>query len=483
MRRMGGTHWGPTPNVREGSAPAADATPRFGPRAGTLPRVVAMTEPQSVVAERVTTTVLPTRHGQFAMHGYLVDDTEMVALTVGLDAPPAGELPWVRVHSECLTGDAFGSLRCDCGEQLQAALAAIMEHGYGAVVYALGHEGRGIGLLEKLKAYALQDQGLDTVDANLALGHPADARRYDGAAAMLRDLGLDRIVLISANPAKEEALAELGIEVVGRLRLGVPDRPQNVGYLNTKRERMRHDSEPTEVIPATGLFGGPQEIYDDLVAAGPQLVIAQLGQSADGFIATRTGESAGLTGREDHRHLHRLRSLVDAVVVGAATVEADDCRLTVREVPGDNPVRVVADPAARVAPTASVLSNPEAPTLWLVGASAPAGLTAGPHVEIVRLSSDGPFRPAEIVTVLARRGLGRVLVEGGGRLVSAFLAAGQLDRLFLTIAPILLGEGVPGVRLTGPDALADAVRPRPRSFRLGQDLCFEFNLRAPADGR
>ena len=445
-------------------------------------KVGVMSEPTTVVAERVTTTVLPTRHGEFAMHGYLVDDTEMVALTVGLDAPPTGTLPWVRVHSECLTGDAFGSLRCDCGEQLQAALAAIMEHGYGALVYALGHEGRGIGLIEKLKAYALQDRGFDTVDANLALGHPADARRYDGPAAILRDLGLDRIVLISANPAKEEALAHLGVRVVDRLRLGVPDRPQNVGYLNTKRLRMRHDSAPTEVIPATSLFGGPQEVYDSLAELGPQFVIAQMGQSADGFIATRTGDSAGLTGSEDHRHLHRLRSLVDAVVVGAATVLADDCRLTVRLVPGVNPTRVVADPQARVAPTASVLADAEAPTLWLVGASAPEGLTAGSHVEIVRLSGEGPFDPAEIVDVLARRGLGRVLVEGGGRLVSAFLAAGQLDRLFVTIAPLLLGDGVPGVRLPGSDALADAVRPRPRSFRLGDDLCFELNLRAPRSG-
>ncbi len=428
---------------------------------------------------RAATTVLPTRHGQFSMLGYVAGDTDQVALVVGLDAPPPGVLPWVRIHSECLTGDAFGSLRCDCGEQLQAALAAIMDHGYGAVVYARGHEGRGIGLVEKLKAYALQDDGMDTLDANLALGHPADARRYDEAAAVLRDLGLTRIALLSSNPTKEEALESLGVSVVQRLRLGVPDRPENAFYLNTKRDRMRHDSEPTPVIPATLLQGAPPEVYADLEAVGPDLIIAQLGQSLDGFIASRTGDSRFVTGDEDRRHLHRLRSLVDAVVVGAATVLADDCQLTVREVRGSNPVRVVLDPRGVVGPTAAVLADPAAPTLWCVGASAPRDLTAGAHVEIVRLAEDGAFTPSAVLGLLAQRGLGRVLVEGGGRLVSSFVAAGAVDRLFVTVAPLVVGDGVPGLRFDGHDRLADALRGRATSFRLGQDLCMVLDLRAP----
>ena len=114
------------------------------------------------------------------------------------------------MHSECLTGDAFGSWRCDCGEQLDAALSTVAAAGEGAVIYVRGHEGRGIGLLEKLRAYALQDLGADTVDANVALGHSADARSYDQSAAILRDLGIERIRLLSSNPAKAEALTELG---------------------------------------------------------------------------------------------------------------------------------------------------------------------------------------------------------------------------------------------------------------------------------
>lgn len=429
--------------------------------------------------DRVATTVLPTRHGRFTMLGYLVDGVELVALAVGLDEPPAEVLPWVRIHSECLTGDALGSLRCDCGEQLQAALAAIMEHSYGALVYARGHEGRGIGLLEKLKAYALQDSGLDTLEANLELGHPADARRYDAAAAVLADLGLTRIGLLSSNPAKEEALADYGVDVVQRYRLGVPDRPENAFYLNTKRLRMRHDSEPTRVVPATQLTDAPAEVYEALDAAGPELVIAQLGQSLDGFIATRTGDSVPLTGPEDHRHLHRLRSLVDAVVVGAATVIADDCRLTVREVAGPNPVRVVLDPDARVPLSASVLADAEAPTLWLVGSSAVTPQVGG-HVEVVRMPTAGWFAPDAVVAQLAARGLGRVLVEGGGRLVSSFLEADAVDRLFITVAPILFGDGTPGVRFPGANAVADARRGRPTSFRLGSDVCVALDLRAPA---
>lgn len=412
------------------------------------------------------------------MYGFWVDGIELVALTVGIDAPPPGVTPWVRVHSECLTGDALGSLRCDCGEQLQAALGAIMDHCYGAVVYARGHEGRGIGLVEKLKAYALQDGGMDTLDANLALGHPADARSYDQAAAVLVDLGLTQISLLSSNPAKEEALAEYGIEVVSRLRVGVPDRPENVFYLNTKRERMCHDSEPTEVIPATDAFGGPSEMYDGLRALGPQFVIGQMGQSLDGFIASRTGDGYALTGREDHRHLHRLRSLVDAVVVGGSTVVADDPRLTVREVAGVSPVRVVVDPRG-VAPQGSqVFQDGSVATLWLVADGVSVPSMPG-HVEVVRVGGRAKFEPSEVVKVLAARGLGRVLIEGGGRLVSSFVAARALDRLFVTVSPVLIGDGVPGIRFDGTDALADALRARSQTFRLGDDVCVMLDFAGP----
>ena len=192
------------------------------------------------LVERVVTTRLPTAHGHFTAHGFRsgVDGSEHVALVHG-DVTTG--TPLVRVHSECLTGDVFGSLRCDCGPQLQAAQRAIVEAGAGVIVYVRGHEGRGIGLVDKLRAYAAQDAGADTVDANSELGLPVDARDYTHAAQVLRDLGVTTLRLLSNNTAKVEALATLGIEVTGRESLPTGITDDNLHYLRTKRDRMGHD--------------------------------------------------------------------------------------------------------------------------------------------------------------------------------------------------------------------------------------------------
>lgn len=431
-------------------------------------------------------TVLPTRHGRFRALGHRdAAGAEYVVLTRGLDRVPAAP-PLVRIHSGCLTGDALGSLRCDCGDQLAAALAAIDEAGCGALIYAPGHEGRGIGLLNKLRAYALQDAGLDTVDANEALHLPADARDYRECAAILRTLGLTRIRLLTSNPAKQDGLGLCGIEVTGRVPLGVPQRPESAAYLHTKRARMGHDPAPPDDwaellagrVPTARPAGELVSRYRPLVEAGRRLAIAQLGQSLDGFIATRSGDSRMLTGGADHVHLHRLRALVDAVVVGAGTVAADDCRLTVRLVPGPDPVRVVIDPHARIPSTSQVLTDSAASTLWLVGRNATVGSTAA-HVTVQRPDD---FAPARLLDLLASQGLGRVLVEGGGITVSGFLAAGALDRLFLTATPLLIGDGRPGIRFAGDDALAGALRAPTRRFLLGDDVCTEFDLHGAASG-
>jgi len=146
----------------------------------------------------------------------------------------------VRVHSECLTGDVFGSLRCDCGPQLRAALRRVAEEGRGVVLYVRGHEGRGIGLMHKLQAYQLQDQGRDTVEANLELGLPADARDYGTGAQILVDLGIRTMRLLTNNPAKRAGLEGYGLAIVGREPLPVRPHPENVRYLRTKRDRMGH---------------------------------------------------------------------------------------------------------------------------------------------------------------------------------------------------------------------------------------------------
>jgi GTP cyclohydrolase II len=456
-------------------------------------RLGKVTEPQPV--RRVVSTVLPTVHGTFQMHGYAVESgREHVALVLGdlHHAGNNGDVPLVRVHSECLTGDAFGSWRCDCGQQLDAAMREIGREGLGVVIYLRGHEGRGIGLHAKLHAYALQDAGLDTVEANLRLGLPVDARDYGVAAAILRDLGVARIRLLSANPHKGDRLSDLGIEVTARYPLLVTEHKENAFYLATKRNRMGHDN--TRNLPDVWsdllqgrvpdlAAAGPEAVlldrYGPLVAAGPTITIAQLAQSVDGFIASRTGDANYVSGEEDREHLHRLRALVDAVVVGVQTVVADNPQLTTRAVPGPSPVRVIIDPAARTPRDARVLTDGSARTVWCVATGPGTPSRLAPHVDLVSLPAvDGRFEPQALLAMLQVRGLGRVLVEGGGRTVSSFLAAGVLDRLYLTTAPILIGDGIPGLRFDGADLLADAVTASVRRFSLGSDICTVFDFAA-----
>jgi len=193
----------------------------------------------SEVIFEVETTV-PTTHGTFRMRAYRDRKTgaDHVAIIAGDLTPGA----LVRVHSECLTGEAFGSLKCECGPQLDAALDTIQRHG-GIVIYLRGHEGRGIGLINKLRAYKLQEDGLDTLDANLALGLPADARDYTAASAILADLGLDTVRVLTNNPNKVQQLEAHGIHVTERVPLVVGVGPFNSDYLATKRDRMGHQLE------------------------------------------------------------------------------------------------------------------------------------------------------------------------------------------------------------------------------------------------
>ena len=190
------------------------------------------------VSRRLARASLPTRFGTSEVFVYDAPErTEHVALTLG--AIDDGEPVLVRVHSECLTGDVFGSSRCDCGEQLDHSLRLMREKGRGVLLY-LRQEGRGIGLANKISAYALQEEGLDTVEANLALGLPEDGRDYRVAAEMLLDLGVRRAFLMTNNPAKVEGLERHGVEVVERLPLRISPNPSNLGYLRTKREKMGH---------------------------------------------------------------------------------------------------------------------------------------------------------------------------------------------------------------------------------------------------
>jgi 3,4-dihydroxy 2-butanone 4-phosphate synthase / GTP cyclohydrolase II len=218
--------------------------------------------------QRMAEARIPTPHGQFRAVGYtsLIDGTEHIALIRGEIGDGADIL--VRVHSECLTGDVFDSLRCDCGPQLDAALAAIAAEGRGVVLYVRGHEGRGIGPLHKLQAYELQDAGVDTVDANLTLGLPADARDYGTGAQILADLGVRSMRLLTNNPSKQAGLEGYGLSVVARVPLPARVTGDNLRYLVTKRDRMGHD------LP------GLPPLDDEVTEASADVLPTQVGERA-----------------------------------------------------------------------------------------------------------------------------------------------------------------------------------------------------------
>jgi 3,4-dihydroxy 2-butanone 4-phosphate synthase/GTP cyclohydrolase II len=212
---------------------------RFGLKIVTIKDLVKYRMRHERLVQKVAMTKLPTRFGDFTAHAYNneMDGHEHVALVVGDIDPDSPTL--VRVHSECITGDVFHSLRCDCGEQMENAMKMIREEGRGVFLY-MSQEGRGIGLANKLKAYQIQDEGKDTVEANLELGFAPDLRDYGIGAQILVDLGVRQIKLLTNNPKKIVGLEGYGLQVVERISIEVTAREENIGYLKTKRDKMGH---------------------------------------------------------------------------------------------------------------------------------------------------------------------------------------------------------------------------------------------------
>jgi len=208
---------------------------------GTIADLIAYRRGREKLVERVVEARVPTEYGTFSAVGYrsLVDDRQHMALVMGDIGDGEGIL--TRVHSECLTGDVFGSLRCDCGQQLDAALARVAADGRGVVLYIRGHEGRGIGLLHKLAAYRLQDEGLDTVDANVNLGLPVDSRDYGVGAQILYDLGVRSMRLMTNNPTKRAGIEGYGLSIIEQVPLSVDANDENREYLSTKALRLGHE--------------------------------------------------------------------------------------------------------------------------------------------------------------------------------------------------------------------------------------------------
>lgn len=430
---------------------------------------------EKITIERMTCTRLPTEEAEFMLCLYhsSLDQKEHLALILGEIEDQEEVL--VRIHSECFTGDVLGSLRCDCGDQLEQALRLIAAEGAGVLLY-LRQEGRGIGLHDKLRAYNLQDEGYDTVDANLLLGHQADERDYQEAALILRDLGVPSVRLLTNNPAKIDSLRRHGVQVSHRVPLQMPPNRENAAYLATKVRRMRHllDLEQVDSMAT-------EQLVRDGAAADRPAVTLTYAQSLDGSIAARRGQPLPLSGPEAIAFTHRLRAAHDAILVGVDTVLADDPRLTVRLAPGENPRPVVLDSSLRIPPGARLLRGEKLPWIFCTERAPEEReeelVTTG--ATIIRVVSDDAGRVAlyPALQQLAAAGIRSLMVEGGAAVITSFLSSGLADRLVVTVVPLLVG----GFPATGTLAGRLNGQPFPRLRRphyrqLGRDMVVSGEL-------
>ena len=392
---------------------------------------------------------LPTQFGEFQARAFEVSCGLVYLMLIKGDVAGGGTV-LTRLHSECLTGDALGSLRCDCGVQLRCALRRIATEGRGVLLYATGHEGRGIGLINKLLAYVEQDRGADTLDANRRLGLPVDARSYGDAAAVLHAVSVDSVRLLTNNPAKARGLCAAGITVEQIEPLQTAAHHRNLGYLRTKQRRLGHvepfghvpDAAPSAPPDVTGLLGNV-----DVPGHRPYVVLTYA-QSLDGKIATVTGDSARPGGQEERSVCHALRAACDAVMVGVGTVLRDDPQLIVSLVPGTSPLRVVLDSTLRMPSTARILHGDPVTVVLTTDRAAESdrqrlrGLGAG--IRVVPAGPAGVDLPAAM-GMLRELGVRTLLVEGGARVITALLGARLVDRLVVDTSAKIVGAGVDAV--------------------------------------
>ena len=404
---------------------------------------------ETLSVRRLTSTRIPTVDGEFSLSLYenSDDDKDHLALVYG-DVEGKEEV-LVRVHSECFTGDVLGSLRCDCGEQLNASIRRIASEGAGVLLY-LRQEGRGIGLLSKLKAYDLQDEGYDTVEANLMLGHGADERDYSIGALILQDLDISSIRLLTNNPEKIESLEDHGISVVERVPLEPHLNRHNTDYLRTKVERMRHllDLGPLtrgkrENPHGTDVEALRQRIDEHFAKEERPFITVTYAQSLDGSIASPDGRPLAISGAESLSFTHRLRAIHDAILVGIGTVLSDNPRLNVRHIEGAHPQPVVLDTQLRMPMDAEILScEGPGPIIATNQESSAERQTAleerGATVIRLNCNQDGICLQS-LLDALAQRNVKSVMVEGGTEILTSFLKQRRVHYLIATIAPTLIG--------------------------------------------
>lgn len=410
--------------------------------------------------EHVARLALPTPYGLFDLRAVRCPSGFVYLVLIAGDLGD-GRSVLTRVHSECLTGDALGSLRCDCGAQLRAALRAVSVARRGVVLYATGQEGRGIGLIDKLRAYVHQDGGADTVDANLRLGLPIDKRDYSEAAGVLSSIGVRSIRLLTNNPGKARGLQEAGIPVDEIRTLSVAPHARNARYLGTKLQRLGHYAATAKmdghVRPArdVGELLGPVRAP----IARPYVVL-KYAQSLDGRIATRTGDAKWISGEEERTVSHSLRARCDGILVGSGTIVNDDPQLTVRMVHGVSPVRVIVDSRLRSRLGAQVFDDAASTVVMTTSASdaSKRRLLRDRGVGVWVLPGNG--HGVDLVAGLAmlrRFGLESLLVEGGAGVITSLLSLHVVDRLVVSVAPRLLGAGLEAVGDLGTQRVSEGL--------------------------
>ncbi len=426
---------------------------------------------------------LPTPYGVFEIRAFEQASGHVYVAMVHGDISD-GEDVLVRLHSECLTGDALGSLRCDCGIQLKLALRTIAAERRGVLIYATGHEGRGIGLVNKLRAYVAQDSGADTVDANTALGLPIDSRDYTESAAVLAQLGIHSVRLLTNNPLKVSGLQAAGTVVDSVVRLPTAPHHRNLGYLSTKARRLGHVRPMNALARETPSTDLPVDAMTLLGPVRPRpdrpFIALKYAQTLDGRIATSTGDARWISGEQERRVSHALRAACDSVLVGVGTVISDEPALTVRMVPGASPTRVVLDSGLRIPMSAKVLGPDAATTIITTDRSEPARREElqqkGVRVEVVP-ENDGRVDLAAAFAVLRAAGTESILVEGGASVITSLLAAGLVDRVIVGIAPIMIGSGTEAVGELGITEISNAVRLEHRTIvPIGDDVLLAWDV-------
>jgi 3,4-dihydroxy 2-butanone 4-phosphate synthase/GTP cyclohydrolase II len=432
---------------------------------------------------------MPTPYGVFDARAFECPSGSIyLALVKGQVAGMSSVL--TRLHSECLTGDTLGSLRCECGVQLRAAMRTIGAGDHGLLLYATGHEGRGVGLINKLRAYVEQDNGADTIDANVRLGLAIDDRDYADGASVIRALNLRSVRLLTNNPAKVEGLRGAGVEVVDVVGLATAAHARNLSYLRAKENRLGH-RRPTGVAADLGVDDEPIDTSGLLGRVSPPLdrpyLVLKYAQTIDGRIATRTGDSKWISSEAERRISHALRAACDAVLVGVGTVIRDDPQLTVRMVPGISPQRVVLDSTLRVPLRAKVLQT-DAPTTILSTDRADHGRRSSLKARDVkvRLVAPGPdgVEVKAALAALREDGVESLLVEGGARVITSMLAAGVVDRLIVGVAPTIIGRGTESVGALGINRVVDGIRlTNRRMHALADDVLISWSVERANSGR